>query len=80
MKTVNNIQFPFFATRDQARRTVKNLRSSGKVVSLKDNGKALPRGQRWEVVLQAPVIVSKAVKTSKASKVKYSNKGWIFAK
>ena len=39
MKTVNNIQFPFFATRDQARRTVKNLRSSGKVVSLKDNGK-----------------------------------------
>ncbi len=76
MKTVNNIQFPFFATRDQARRTVKNLRSSGKVVSLKDNGKDLPRGQRWEVVITASVSVSKDVKPSKLNKVKYSNKGW----
>lgn len=77
MKTTKtNIQFPFFATRDQARRTVKNLRSSGKVVSLKDNGKDLPRGQRWEVVITASVSVSKDVKPSKVNKVQYSNKGW----
>lgn len=77
MKTTKtNIQFPFFATRDQARRTVKNLRSSGKVVSLKDNGKDLPKGQRWEVVITASVNVSKVVKSSKVTKVKYSNKGW----
>ena len=81
MKTVNNIQFPFFATRDQARRTVKNLRSSGKVVTLKDNGKDLPRGQRWEVVITAPVSVSKVVKPSKATKeVKYTNTGWDIRK
>lgn len=80
MKTVNNIQFPFFATRDQARRTVKNLQSSGKVVSLKDNGKDLPRGQRWEVVITAPVSVSQDVKPSKVTKVKYSNKGWDIRK
>lgn len=78
--TKTTTQFPFFATRDQARRTVKNLRSSGKVVSLKDNGKDLPRGQRWEVVLQAPVSVSKVVKTSKVTKVQYSNKGWDIRK
>ena len=81
MKTTKtNIQFPFFATRDQARRTVKNLRSSGKVVSLKDNGKDLPRGQRWEVVITASVSVYKAVKPSKANKTKYSNKGWDIRK
>lgn len=64
-------------TREAARRTVRNLRASGKVCNLIDNGKHLQGCERWIVALTG--VTTPIVKPSRIVKRhtrKFNNRGF----